>query len=169
MATLGSRRGRWLIRVAAFIVAYLFLSQGFLSEGLHPHWRALQALVWRGVVTTGRVTAKEPMNHQNIRYVFDVGASQHAGSGPAGKGGIAEFARITVGDFIPVTYVRDEPWISWPGNPQEEFYELSVLLFVLLPAGCLLLAWLAPRALQGFRDRPSESGLRKLWRTLTRR
>ncbi len=146
------------------MVAYIFLSQA-----PYPHWRALQRLVWHGVVTTGRVTAKEPMNHQGIRYVFDVGGSQHAGSGPTGKGGIAEFARITVGDLIPVTYVRDEPWISWPGNPQQSFYELSLLLFVLLPAGCLLFAWLAPRALQAFRDRPSESGLGKLWRTLTRR
>jgi hypothetical protein len=133
----------------------------FLSQDPYPHWRALKALVWHGVVTTGRVTTKEPLNHQNIRYVFDMGGSQYAGSGRTGKGGIAEFERITVGDLIPVTFARDEPRISWPGNPQQAFYELSLLLFILLPVACLIFAWQAPRALQAFRDRASESGVRK--------
>jgi len=139
-------RDRWLIRIAAFVIAY-----GFLSQGLHPRWATLWTLVWDGVPTTGRVTAKEPMNHQTLRYVFDVAGIQRDGSGPAGKGGIPEFARVSVGDTIPVTYVRDAPGTSWPGNPRQSFYEQSVLLFVLLPAGCLLLAALAPGALRRFR------------------
>lgn len=157
-------RGRAIIRVVVFLAAY-----GLLSQAIFPDWTQHKSLVQRGARTVGLVTAKEPHNHQNVRYSFNVGSAQHVGVGPTGKGGLPDFARIRVGDAIPVTYLPDEPTVSLPGDPRELFYDSSIFLFVLIPAGCLLMAWLSPRAFSRFDEQSRETGISRLWRTLTRR
>ncbi len=157
-------KGRMIVRVGVFILAYAWLSQA-----VFPDWLRHKSLVQRGARTVGIVTAKEPQNHQNVRYSFNIGSVQHVGAGPTGKDGVPDFAVIRVGDPIPVTYLSDEPTISLPGDPHELFYDSSLFLFVLIPAGCFLVAWLAPRAFRQSRGQRSETRVGRLWRTLTRR
>jgi hypothetical protein len=84
------------------------------------------------------VNAKEPANHQSIRYEFSVGTNHYSGIGVADFGGLPGLDRIEVGETIPVTYLSDQPEISVPGDPAELFHSWSFLLFLVLPAMSLI-------------------------------
>jgi hypothetical protein len=123
----------WFLAPLIFAGIYLF----FFHAG-YPEWHNLERLAFAGVHTNGQVSAKEPGNHQSIRYEFSVGTNNYSGVGNADHGGLPGLDRIGVGEIIPVTYLPDQPEISVPGDPIELFHSWSFLLFLMLPAMSLI-------------------------------
>ena len=61
-----------------------------------------------GVAIEGQVIAKEPGNHQFIRYSDSVGQQTYSGLGNAGRGNPA-FEQLNIGDSVKVFYDPDDP------------------------------------------------------------
>jgi hypothetical protein len=102
---------------------------------IYPKWHELERLAHAGIQTSGRVTAKEPSNHQGIRYEYRVGADTYSGISTAGFGGVPRFDQIRVGDQIAVTYWPERPTVSIAGSPDEMYGSWSGLLFIIMPLG----------------------------------
>lgn len=111
-----------------FAVAYLFF-----FWAIYPDWHRFERLSKAGIQTRGRVIAKEPANHNGIRYEYRVGDISYTGISTAGYGGLPPFKSIRVDDEIVVTYLPDSPSVSTAGNPQEHYQSRSGLLFVIMP------------------------------------
>jgi len=105
----------------------------FFFCAIYPKWHELERLTHKGIQTRGRVTAKEPFNHQVIRYEYRVDSGRYAGSSSAGFGGLPQFDQIRVGDEVPVTYLPESPSVSVAGNPRDLYGSWSGLLFVVMP------------------------------------
>ena len=74
-------------------------------------------LVRNGMVTQGRITRKEPDNHQNVHYSYVVGSGTYSGVGHGGRAGIPRFELLKIGQKVQVHYDRDNPTISSLGDP----------------------------------------------------
>ena len=98
-------------------------------------WRTATHLLQYGEQIVGTVTAKEPMNHANVRYDYSVDGRKYSG-GPCGVS--SNFDRIQVGDPIAVTYSRESPSISVCGDTQSAYLTSWGILFIITPAFCLL-------------------------------
>jgi hypothetical protein len=105
----------------------------FFFYAIYPKWHELELLTHKGVQTRGRVTAKEPFNHQGIRYEYRVGPGRYTGMSSAGFGGLPPFDQISVGDEIAVTYLPESPSVSVAGNPKDLYASWSGLLFIIMP------------------------------------
>lgn len=119
-----------LLIVAPLIFAGIYV---FFFQAAYPQWNKFRKLTFEGAHTNGQVIAKEPANHQSIRYDFAVGANHFSGVGNANRGGLQGFDQIGIGDTISVTYLPKQPEISVPGDAAELFHSWSGLLFVILP------------------------------------
>jgi Protein of unknown function (DUF3592) len=129
------RSSLWILRALVFIGSYaLFFTQAY------PEWEQLNGLSVRGARTTAEVVGKEPNNHQTIRYAYTVDGQSYTGQGLTGRGGVPAFEQVNVGDSIVITYLPANPVESGPGYPGGVRRDWDVLLFVLLPMACLLLA-----------------------------
>jgi hypothetical protein len=117
-----------LIYGAAIVAGFLF----FFCE-LYPEWRTSERLAHDGISTIGVVTAKEPRNHQTVRYRYSLGGTSYTGATRVGRGGLAPFEKINVGDQITVTYWPEHPVISTGGDGRDLYASQSTLLFIILP------------------------------------
>jgi len=99
---------------------WLALTIAFATLGVRAlDWQKWHNLTRYGVETKGRVTGKEPDNHNFIRYSYVVGQRTHFGLGSAGNGN-PDFDQLNVGDVIRVFYYPDEPEESILGNPESQ-------------------------------------------------
>jgi hypothetical protein len=69
-----------------------------------------------GILTQGRVIAKEPDNHQFIRYSYRDSNQTYTGIGSAGYGN-PSFKDINVGQLVRVFYDPEDPRKSCLGDP----------------------------------------------------
>jgi hypothetical protein len=85
-----------------------------------------------GVGVCGKVTAKEPENHQTVRYSYNVGQQTYSGVGHGGHGN-PSFAELNVGDSITVFYDPAHPSVSCMGYPQSyQHVEMGGIIFLVL-------------------------------------
>jgi len=105
---------------------------------IFPQWKNYERLAHAGTRTSGKVIAKEPDNHQGVRYEYSVDSKMYFGSSCASFGGLPPFSQIEIGDEIPVTYWSVKPDVSVPGDPADLFGSWSVLLFGVLPLFSLI-------------------------------
>ncbi len=69
----------------------------------------------RQQVSQGVITAYEPSNHNECRYLFSVGGRQYSGMRPAGT------TSVFVGERVTVYYDSQDPTV----NAIEDFSEMS--------------------------------------------
>lgn len=111
----------------------------------------LELMTIEGKQIYARVVAKEPENHQTIRYVFDLNGVEYTGSGAAGAGN-PSFQEIQIGDDVVVFYNPSNPQESILGNPWEDLgaqytgIMFSTIVFPILPMAFLLLFWFVIKA-----------------------
>jgi hypothetical protein len=85
-----------------------------------------------GVGVYGKVTAKEPENHQIIRYAYVVGQQTYSGVGHGGRGN-PSFGELNVGDSVIVFYDPANPSNSVMGNPQaRQQVEMGGIIFLVV-------------------------------------
>ena len=89
----------------------------FLTDGME-HYR----LKTKGIEVQGRVTAKEPQNHQSVRYTYTVERQNYNEIGRAGRGN-SSFESIKIGDPFIVYYDPDKPSSSVSGYPDYYFQD----------------------------------------------
>lgn len=114
-----------------------------------------RGLASKGVAVQGRVTGKEPENHQFLVYSYTVGQAVYSGKGNAGRGN-PSFEQLKVGDPVKVYYDPDSPQISFLGDPIEQSASVSkavifmtILGPIILVMGLVLkgwLPWITPRS-----------------------
>lgn len=118
----GKQNGSSVDVVAAtiiYLVVWLGLCAAFAVGIGSINLPTLRTLAKYGVPTEGKVEAKEPDNHQVVRYSYVVGQRSYNGSGRAGYGN-PEFISLSVGDKVTVFYDPSDPQLSIMGNPQEQ-------------------------------------------------
>jgi hypothetical protein len=71
----------------------------------------------KGIPIYGKVTAKEPENHQTVRYIYEVNGKQFDGAGSAGRGN-PPFNEIQIGQKLVVFYNPESPEKAILGYPQ---------------------------------------------------
>ncbi|MDQ3821174.1 MAG: DUF3592 domain-containing protein [Acidobacteriota bacterium] len=78
-----------------------------------------------GITIPARVTAKEPDNHQFIRYAYIVNGQSYEGEGSAGYGN-PSFNNINIGQQIMVVYDPTDPHKSCLGDPTPRFHQTLI-------------------------------------------
>lgn len=121
-----------LVGVLVFVALWWAVFRDMRTE-----WRNDQRLTRSGVQLVGTITAKEPMNHQSVRYDYIVGSTRYTG-GPCAIRVDSEFDRIHTGNPIRVTYLPDQPAISVCGDAKAAYSNISGQLFVIVPFWALL-------------------------------
>jgi Protein of unknown function (DUF3592) len=130
-----TRRMNWAaLRIAGLIFLALY---GFLFYKIYPVWQSDEQLAHEGLSTTGVIIEKQPMNHQAIRYTYQVGTKSYTGVGPTSVANVPPFDQIAIGDRITVYYIPGMPETSIPGTPTYFVQSWGGLLFVILPVVCL--------------------------------
>jgi hypothetical protein len=119
-------------KILICIVVWLgFASIGGAAGLALMDWRKYSRLS-DGVGVWGRVTVKEPENHQLIRYSFIVGSQTYAGVGSAGQGN-PPFGNLNVGDKVIVFYDPANPNVSCLGYPQGRLKtEVAGIVFLVI-------------------------------------
>jgi Na+/proline symporter len=123
--------------IAMFLLAYVVFG-GIATVS----WWRYARVAYTGAHTQGRITAKEPANHHNVRYSFMIGPQQFTGAHMASIVGIP-FDSVAVGDAIPVVYDPRDPTKSVAGDPSALLRWCYTGLFVWLPLFCTLPAAVA--------------------------
>jgi hypothetical protein len=122
--------------VLTILIIWFLLTLLFACLGLAAlDWRRLDRLSGYDNVAEGRVTAKEPGNHQLVRYSYQAGQRAYSGSGNAG-GVNPPFDRLNIGDRVTVFYNPQDPSESFLGDPKEHVSSLK--------AGVIFLAVVGP-------------------------
>jgi hypothetical protein len=137
-----SKHGTTMVFAAVFALVYLVFGGIAVVS-----WWPDAHVAYTGTHTQGRVTAKEPANHQNILYAFSIGSQQFTGVQMADLAAIP-FDAVTVGDPISVTYDPRDPTKSLPGDTSVFLRSCYSELLVWLPLFCIL-----PAALAAYRVR----------------
>lgn len=107
--------GIWLILVIIGFIAGIIITDGL------QHYR----LMSRGVEIQGRVTDKEPKQHNHVHYSYTVEKQTYNKIGMASRSN-PPFEKIKIGDPLIVYYDPDEPSVSCSGNP-ESYFQDSVI------------------------------------------
>jgi hypothetical protein len=123
----------------AFII-FLLLWISFSCTGyflgrflFNPDWPEHMTKSGQGVY--GHVIAKEPENHQTVRYAYEVGETEYKGSGSGGDGN-PDFEDLSIGDQIVIYYDPVSPYRSTMSNPWNELgrsYSAIWFLTITLP------------------------------------
>ena len=100
-------------------------------------WSKYQDLARHSVRTVGNVTAKEPDNHNFIRYSFSVDHNLFSGVGNAG-GENPSFDDLKVGDPVTVYYDPNNPDNSFLGDPKRQAASATAGLIFITVFGSLL-------------------------------
>ena len=120
------------------ILMWLALALTFAGIGSAAlDWAKWHGLAERGVEAEGRVIAKEPENHEFVRYSYVVGGETYSGVGSAGRGN-PEFEQLNTGDRVKVFYDPDNPNESILGDPQEQASSINRGVLFLAVVGPLL-------------------------------
>jgi hypothetical protein len=82
-------------------------------------WEKWNSLAEHGITSNGNVVAKEPENHNFIRYRYVVNGSHYSGLGSAG-GENPNFDQLHVGDAVKITYDSQRPEESILGSAQSQ-------------------------------------------------
>lgn len=100
------------------LILWLVLATGIVFGLGSINWLRFYRLANVGVAIQGRVTAKEPQNHQNVHYTYSVESQMYDGIGHAGFGN-PEFGEVKVGDQVGVFYLPTKPAVSCLGTPKD--------------------------------------------------
>lgn len=92
-------------------------SVGFVVGSFLLNQDDIQQFTEKGIAVYGKVTSKEPDNHQVVRYSYNVGDRRYTGAGNAGRGN-PNFDQIQIGQQIIVYYDSENPEKSILGYPQ---------------------------------------------------
>jgi len=114
----------------------LVLVQGFLAIRFLD-WTQSQNLARHAIKTSGRVTAKEPDNHNFVRYSFEVNGRPYSGLGNAG-GENSEFEELQIGSTVIVYYDATNPEDSFLGNPARHAASATNGVIFVVVVGSLL-------------------------------
>lgn len=98
IADMNGRNKRFGLFLGAFALVNLFV----FSVG-YPQWHNYERLAHAGLRTVGRVTAREPANHNSVVYEYSVASNSFSGRSSASFGGLPPLNQIGIGDKIPVT------------------------------------------------------------------
>jgi hypothetical protein len=113
--------GVWLLFAALAVAIGLSLTD----------WLGYRQLS-KGVETRGIVTAKEPNNHEIIRYSYTVGEQTYKGLGHGGDGN-PSFDDLKIGDKVSVFYDPAKPEHSAMGFPQDHLrVEAAGIIFLVI-------------------------------------
>lgn len=114
-----------------FVVWLVFAGLGLAIGLTLTDWLNYRRLS-NGVGTHGKIIAKEPENHQIVRYSFRVGQQSFEGVGHGGRGN-PPFQQLSVGDPVLVFYDAANPNLSVMGNPSShQNVELGGIVFLVL-------------------------------------
>jgi hypothetical protein len=119
-------------KILICLAVWLLFATLALAIGLKiTDWLTYRELS-NGVGVYGKVTAKEPDNHQIIRYSYMVGQQTYSGVGHGGRGN-PSFGELNVGDRVIVFYDPASPSISVMGNPQShQQVEMGGIIFLVV-------------------------------------
>jgi hypothetical protein len=123
--------------ILTFLVYVILVSVFALLAMTVVDWSKYQHLAWSGLKTVGRVTAKEPENHNFIRYSFEVGNSTFSGVGNAG-GENPSFEQLNIGAPVIVYYDPEEPERSLLSNPKQQAASATAGVIFITLAGSLM-------------------------------
>lgn len=121
-----TRRHSGLLKKALIVLftGGLFSSGIFLFFANTSHLPGLYRMAHRPAFTDGWVNGKEPKNHHQVTYTFNVDGRSYDGSNSFGDA----FDQIKIGDKLRVTYDPEDPNVSMLlGNADEDVKVLSVL------------------------------------------
>src|ERR1700732_3110698 len=121
-----------LVGAFTFVICWLLVANNMRVE-----WHNHRRLAESGAQGVGTVIAKEPMNHQTVRYEYFVDSTRYSGDG-CGFRDPSEFDKTRIGDSIQVTYLPEDPAISVCHDGRGAYLATSGLLFIVVPFGALL-------------------------------
>ena len=105
-------------KILIFLIVWLvFAAVGFIIGLYLFDWAKYRNLSNEGVAIYGKVITKEPENHQNIKYSYEVGEKSYIKNGTAGRGN-SSFEELSIGDKVVVYYAKTNPNFSMMGYPQ---------------------------------------------------
>lgn len=109
---------KYLGSILTLVLVWLFLL--FVGSGIASlvfDQGRLQNLAEHGTNVWGVVLAKEPDNHNTIRYSFEVNGNIYTGMGSGGRGN-PDFGQIQIGQKVIVSYDSNNPENSYLGYPE---------------------------------------------------
>jgi hypothetical protein len=124
------------------------------------YWTQYFYLSRHGVFTYGVVTAKEPKNHQVVRYTYNVAGKDYSGEGRAGYR-TPTFDKLNVGDQVLVAYDQTDPQESCLGDPQLLLKGESFAIIGASVIGSMLIVvsiYAYTRSKKKISESPSDSG-----------
>jgi hypothetical protein len=119
----------------------IFAAIGAAIGNLLLDTSGLEDFTAKGVSIYGKVTAKEPENHQTVRYVYEVNGKQYEGAGGAERGN-PPFDEIQIGQKVVVFYKPENPEKAILGYPQlyvdtnyngALFFSIAFSAFIMVP------------------------------------
>ena len=111
---------------------FAFALVGFVIGMITTDWWEYYELTTRGVKTEGIVIAKEPENHNFIRYSYKAEEQTYSSIGSDGRGN-PSFEALKIGDPLVVFYDSDSPSISCLGYPSSHLRDSTGgIIFVVL-------------------------------------
>ncbi len=108
--------------IVIFIVWIIFTALGYGIGMFAFNSPDLDHLAEKGVGIYGIVTGKEPENHSNIKYSYQVNGRNYQQNGSAGRGN-PDFDQIQIGQKVVVYYDSENPEKAILGYPQ--FYSTT--------------------------------------------
>lgn len=78
------------------------------------------------MATFGVVEKKEPANHAQVRYFYDVEGQRYSGVGPVGLGN-PTLEQLNAGDLVLIYYDPQHPDDSCLGVPQRPEWSQSIV------------------------------------------
>lgn len=104
-------------KIVIHLVSWLLLTVTTAAITSMNTWMTYRPFLARGVETQGRVIAKEPDNHEFIRFSYKVGLQAYTGLWGAGCGN-PDFDSLKTNDSVLVTYDGTAPQSALLGNPR---------------------------------------------------
>jgi len=134
-----------LLVIAYFVSAFVLAAMA----GAFNDWKKSYLLTKEGHTTSGWITAKEPANHQALRYQYNVENQTYRGVQVRGqvKPGV-RFEDIRIGEQVQVVFVPAQPNISCACDPAAVLRSDIVFIVVIVllgPLGIIALSFLTKR------------------------
>ncbi len=122
-------------RLSLYAAIWFLSTITFAALGItYLHVPKFYRLAKDGMSIEGWVVAKEPLNHQTVRYSYVIGTQTNHGAGNAGNGN-PPFDQLNIGDPVRVSFNPNSPSESYLGDPTSELSSLTrgVILIALFP------------------------------------
>lgn len=111
-----STNQRRLLFIAYYLSFALLIALKFGLVNTVTYFRLMTA----GVATQATITGTTCSDRKTFAYSYNVGDNSYNGSGEEGFGS-PPCASMKPGDLVQISYLRDEPRINVPGDPQARF------------------------------------------------